>query len=286
MARRVAAFLDVLGFKQLVKHVPHEELVVLYKALMDTVYEHTTLTSYPDDHRKWDEDPYYDEHEVKQLRFVKMMIASDSIVLFSDDDGSDGARRVLSAVKRLLVAGFRLGTPLRGAVTVGDLDLVEGTDVAESSTRNAWALGLVGAGLVRAYELEGGFAWSGAVIEPDLVEQLANDIMGTAGDGGTMSALDLMCVTGQVTNAEELLGRVVQGDDTAAHRCVWVVNWPDHLIDGQPALTEQLVYESFESHGRGALTDRVQDKRRHTLEYWAEVKSRRGQRPALAPERR
>src|ERR1700719_210244 len=188
MTRRALAFLDVLGFRQLVTRVPHDDLLVLYKELLDAGYAHTTRTRFPDDHRKWDEEPVYYDDEIKQVRFIDVMMASDSIVVLSENDDWREVADVVSAVSRLLIAGFQLGMPLRGAITIGDLDLVDGTDLAERGPRVAKALGLVGAGLVRAYELESRFEWSGAVFDAALVDSMEQSVIATAGDGGTMSA--------------------------------------------------------------------------------------------------
>lgn len=266
MAQRIVAFLDVLGFKELVECIPHEELIKLYRELLAAGYAHTTVPSFPDDHRNWDEEPVYHDHEVKQQRFVNVVMASDSIIVFSDHECETG--NVVSAVRRLLRAGFRLGLPLRGAIAFGDLDIVDATDIAEPSKQVANALGLVGAGLVRAYTLESKLAWSGAVLHPELVEYLENKVLATPGDGSTWSAWDSVRSNPMVTRTNAPLKHVENGKETITHQCLWAVKWPNLFRGEEPPLTESQVSEAFKSHGRDEIDDRVQAKREHTLEFW------------------
>src|SRR5271157_4947777 len=125
MRLRVVAFLDVLGFEQLVESVRQQELIDLYRQLQEVVCEHTTSSVFRDDARKYDEDPLYSPDEVSQAPFVNFLMASDSIVLYSPHGGSEDAKAVIAAVTRLLIAGYRLGMPLRGAITAGEIDVVQ-----------------------------------------------------------------------------------------------------------------------------------------------------------------
>jgi hypothetical protein len=172
------------------------KLVGLYAELLKAGYSHTTARSHPDDERKWDEDPVYHDREVQHHRFVHLMMANDSIFLYSESNGWEDASSVVASATRLMIAGFRLGMPLRGAIALGDLDIVDGDfDTATPSRWTAKSLGLVGLGLVRAAELEALFEWSGVMLSTDLIQHLEQALLGVAGDGGILSAWDVISMT-------------------------------------------------------------------------------------------
>ncbi len=259
MSRRVVAFLDVLGFSQLVERVSQEQLVALYQKLLEAANKHTALAIYPDDHRKWDEEPVFREDEVTHVAYVNLMIASDSIVVFSYNDQPFEAGRVVTAVSELLIAGFELGLPLRGAITVGELDVVRADDLVAPETRPAPSVGLVGAALVTAVRMEGLFDWSGAVIDQALVDWLQGDVQTQFEDGDWTSWDTLKQV--DVTSARVPLKNLGQEER-------WVVSWATRaFLMGR--LTENDVRSAFESYGRDASATSVQAKRRNTLDFWS-----------------
>lgn len=59
MARRVVAFVDVLGFKALVENVPQHMLVEIYQELQSAARLETTRPVFPEDYRRFHEDPHY-----------------------------------------------------------------------------------------------------------------------------------------------------------------------------------------------------------------------------------
>jgi hypothetical protein len=62
---------------------------------MASTYVNTTLTATPDDHRKWETEAHFAPWEQKQNRYVHVMMASDSIVLFSSGTASHEANSVM-----------------------------------------------------------------------------------------------------------------------------------------------------------------------------------------------
>jgi hypothetical protein len=278
MSRRVVAFLDVLGFSQLVERVSQDQLVALYQELMAAANKHTALAVYPDDQRKWEEEPVFREDEVSHVAYVHMVIASDSIVVFSYSDQPFEAGRVVTAVNELLIAGFGLGLPLRGAITVGELDIVHADDVVAPGTRLVPSVGLVGAALVTAVRMEGLFEWSGAVIDQTLVDWLQGDVQMQFEDGD-WTAWDMLTQV-DVTSARVPRKDLGQGAPARRRRRFlrrrarpsyeerWVVSWPTRaFLTGK--LTENDIREAFESYGRDASANSVQAKRRNTLEFWS-----------------
>jgi hypothetical protein len=260
MTERVVAFLDVLGFSNQVRSQPQEQLVETYRALISAAYENTTITSVPEDQRKLDNEAFYHPWEEKKTRYVHMMMGSDSIIVFSDDASRHGAGAVLGSVYRLLRASFRLGMPLRGGMSIGALDVVEGDDVAEPGSWTAMVGGLVGLGLVKAHDLERHFQWSGVVIAPAVRDLLSSELREVLGD--QFEGFDAASVIPFVA------------DYAAPHKHLaetisrWVVDWPTEIDDGLPPLTREQVCSSFESHGRSIVEDAPRAKSENTLAFW------------------
>jgi hypothetical protein len=93
--------------------------------------------------------------EISWQRVTNIVMASDSIVVYSGGDTHLEALAVTAAVRRLIVAGFRSGIALRCALAIGELDELDIEGIATGGDHwTARFSGLIGLGLVRAYELE------------------------------------------------------------------------------------------------------------------------------------
>ncbi|MCW2952768.1 MAG: hypothetical protein JWQ48_1938 [Conexibacter sp.] len=264
--RRIVAFLDVLGFKQLVRAVPHADLVTLYRELQMAAHEGTSTRVYPEDHRRFDSDPHYEEHEIGLRRTVNVVMASDSIVVFSSGEGYEDARSVLTAVRVLLTAGLSRGLPLRGGVAVGELDLIATpqADAADGGLIGRFG-GLVGLGLVRAYETEATCQWSGAVLHDELVAHLEGEEVDTAEDGtftGWMGVRASRLVVPTMAPVKQRHGKT-----TVVPEQRWAVAWPLFVGGIYPELSEGQVAAAFTSYGRSDLMPGVVEKRTATLAF-------------------
>jgi hypothetical protein len=265
VARRIVAFLDVLGFSSLVQTVAHDELVSIYSQLLTAAHQNTAESVFPDDHRKWDEDPFYAPEEIQTRRRANLVIASDSIIVYSNDvtgppEDAETSRRqlnatlsVLAAVRGLLGAGFQNGLALRGGLAIGDLDEVGlAPDTVNPGNWTARFDGLVGMGLVIAYGLEGVCNWSGVILSDELVDWLDSVVLSRHEDGN-MSLLGL-CVTAGllVQTRAPVKTRDANGQVTVTPEMRWAINWPwlhDH-IDWN--LREEQVVDAFTSFQRAA----------------------------------
>lgn len=146
MKNRFVGFFDILGFKNLVEKNSHEKLVEIYKdVLIDTVAEIRRLGF--EIHKN-------EENALKSLESIKQFIISDSIILIQDDCTHRGLFFITLQAKVLLQIAMDEGIPLRGAISVGPVTILEdfGTTI-------------IGQGLVNAYSLESMQNWSGAIID-------------------------------------------------------------------------------------------------------------------------
>ncbi len=141
------AFLDVLGFKELVFYNPHETLVVLYKEILSN-----SVNFLSDDKPENIIDP--DK--------VNLLNISDSIVLWTKNSNEDSFNNLVNAVQFLLQICMSLGLPLRGAIVKEKITVLEGKN----------AISIIGRGLVNAYLEEGKQQWSGCTVEDNIIEYL------------------------------------------------------------------------------------------------------------------
>lgn len=140
------AFFDVLGFKNLVDKNSHETLMNIYEgALYDTVVQisQTGIDLYKDD-----------STAVKSLENIKKYIISDSIILIQNDFSHRGFFFLILQCRVLLTVCMNEGIPLRGAISLGPVSILENFGTT-----------IVGKGLTNAYMLESIQNWSGAIID-------------------------------------------------------------------------------------------------------------------------
>lgn len=140
------AFFDVLGFKNLVEKNSHKTLMKIYEgALCDTVFQINRTGI--DLHKN-------DETAVKSLENIKQYVISDSIILIQNDFSHRGFFFLVLQCKVLLTVAINEGIPLRGAISVGPVSILENFGTT-----------IVGKGLTNAYMLESIQNWSGAIID-------------------------------------------------------------------------------------------------------------------------
>jgi hypothetical protein len=264
MAERFLAFLDVLGFSDQVRAQSQDQLHAAYKRLLESTYVNTTLTQVPEDRRKWEgAEAYFEPWEEKQPRYVHMMMLSDSIVLFSTGTAPLESTSVIGSTYRLVRESFRLGMPLRGALVQGELDLVDAEDIADPGNWLAVVGGLVGLGLVEAYELERSVEWAGALVDGPVAWSFANHLREhVKGDPEAKAAI--------TPGVSPFLVETFPPFKDAKREQAWVLDWTSQLDDGRPELTRQRVDAAFQSHGRTLDDARARRKRDNTLAFWDE----------------
>lgn len=262
MAQRFVAFLDVLGFKSIVERISQTELLDAYRQLQEAARRQTARPRFPDDQRRFDADAHYAFEEIAWSRVVNVVVASDSVVVYSQSDSREDFSAVSAGVRGLLVEGFRQGLPLRGAICLGELDEIDiADDVINSGEWTGRFSGLVGLGLTKAYGLEGDSTWSGAVLEDRVVDHLAASNVAIHHDG-PLTELLAAC-SGHMLLQTEVPWKVSKEHASPA----WVVHWPFLAGVAGRELTREQVRDSFSSFGR-ILDDRSKRKRDETLAFF------------------
>lgn len=164
MKEKYVAYLDILGFKDLVYNNHHERIYELYNKVYTEVFTHALVGGQLEVVSKEGKNSFtYDAKSID----VNSLIVSDSLILWSNDASVDSFVRMIVTVKFVLNYFFKTGVPLRGAIVKGYLDKI--TKTIESRKDNSVTT-LIGSGLVDAYTLEGTQDWSGCLIDKHCVD--------------------------------------------------------------------------------------------------------------------
>lgn len=166
------AFLDVLGFKDLVHNNDKDKLYEIYQNFVsvskDGVTKDSIITG-------WDEET---KRQIAENP-ISAKIVSDSIIIWTKDGTLTDLLRLVDIVKLLLFQACVAGLPLRGAISKGDVMELK-SNIEE---KHFYADAIFGTGIVNAYELEGLAAWSGCIIDDECATQLFEEFENEQGFG-------------------------------------------------------------------------------------------------------
>lgn len=249
--KRYFAFLDILGFRELVRNNNHSVLIELYKRIVN--YQVEFYSKYSAEKAESEKKRLREYYDPTGLRLVNI---SDSIMLWTDNSKLSSLYEIVSAVKMIMSISMSAGIPLRGAIVKGDVEIFE----------NEQSLSMVGRGLVDAYEMESIQQWSGCVIEESIFKWL-NSINRVVANKKTNISLE---------KADWLVRRhsvpFKKGKEEFT-RDLFAVNWAEGSNQ-----TEEDIRNSFSMHNKRAkenknVTESIERKIENTLEFWRQHKS-------------
>lgn len=142
------AFLDILGFKEMVLNNSHSELEVIFEKTINQTLEFINKTSIK---------AYSKINSSSKTNFL---MVSDSIIIWSDDDTKESFLGVVTATTYLTTLFMVNGVPLRGGISFGNI----------TAYKNRDNLNIFGDSIVNAYELERNQQWSGVIIDHKCLE--------------------------------------------------------------------------------------------------------------------
>ncbi len=244
--KRYFAFLDILGFRELVKNNNHSVLTELYKRLVN--YQVEFYSQFSEIEVKAKKKRLKEYYEPTGLRLVNI---SDSIMLWTDNTKLNSLYEIVSAVKMIMSTSMSAGIPLRGAIVKGDVEIFE----KEKS------LSVVGLGLVEAYEMEGKQNWSGCIIDERIFIWL-NSINRVVLNKKTNISIE---------KADWLIRKhpvpfKIKGEEST--RELFTVNWAEGSTK-----SEREIRDSFSMHNKrqkesDAVKASIEKKIENTIEYW------------------
>jgi len=232
------ALLDVLGFRDLVSDNCHADLTELYDRLFCRLPE-LAITKGRVAFKRGMFRP-----DMSQAR-VNFMTVSDSVVFWTEKEGLSELEEIVRVVRIIMDDAFRAGIPLRGAISLGPLSYRSYS--LESPVENS-VTSLFGRGLVRAYEMGTGQAWSGCAIDPCCVEEI---------EGELLSLMD-----------NEMVPLVVRADvpyKSGKIKSELVINWMRGLTYYP---SEEFIKKCFLQHGKSVCGVPVKEMVANTIEFW------------------
>lgn len=184
------AYLDILGFKNLVKRTTFEQL----KGIVDDFT--VGFAKAVDESRSIETNKGKIDARIKLGESIKVRIVSDSIYVWTEnEDRLKQFEDLLHIVNAMLASGFVQGLPLRGVVTYGELfsgEVKMPEDIPfDFSFGNGSAV--YGRAVVEAYELEGQMEWSGAILTPRAWAKVVGEFESSEGAGRIMRACSVKC---------------------------------------------------------------------------------------------
>jgi hypothetical protein len=165
MDKKFVCFLDILGFKDIVNKNSHEDVVNLFNK-----FKSILIFSLPDSMNELEENFVQPDYENIKTNSI---VLSDSILIWTKDDSINSFYDLLQKVSRVLKGAFYEGFPLRGSIAHESFSF-EKTNLPTNS-HNEYQM-LVGKALVRAYESEKIFEWSGCVIDESCKQALESEV--------------------------------------------------------------------------------------------------------------
>lgn len=261
-----AAFLDLLGFKDLVSNNNHTKLERVYESFQLIIEQALAGGAVVPSVRDGREIVTPDLMQTK----VHSLIISDSVLFWTDNASNRALVDILAVIWRLTSTSFFVGLPLRGAIALGHL-------TARFSQANAptqvVTTTVFGEAFVRAYELQGQQEWAGAIVDPRCLARF--DAIAQAATNGGASEI---AKSDWLVKAGLLLPYKVPGKGTVSEEGKettpepsWVINWPRAAQSGVSAET---VRKAFAMHGKRVDHAGVQAKIDHTLAFLAHASGR------------
>lgn len=253
------AFMDILGFKQLVERTTHENLHRLYS---DIFIANAAMAVSNGAYKVVEE--FSAKYAIPDLSKAKVscMVVSDSVLLHTTDDSMTSFIDICSVVGKLMVSGIYTGLPMRGAISLGTLSVFN--QVAEGSEFGIH--GLVGLPLVRAYEEESTYEWAGCVIEQQCINHYIEKSNQFRSKVPTLATMEQLLTAGILVEYAAPLKGEKEVDRYA-------INWPRHNMSD---ISSETVRKSFSMHGKSVEPESVQRKISNTLRFLKYSQSKQG----------
>jgi hypothetical protein len=246
----IVAFLDILGFKELVEKNDHKSLTGIYTTLVGI-----NLAGLSGNNIKKDVSggSKIDTQKIS----VNARMISDSIVLWTEDNSISSFIQIITAVRTLLKNSLVIGLPFRGAISHGEVGGITSKPITPFFKCDA----LFGKGIVNAYSLEGGQDWMGCIID-DTCFSLYNEIKVDV-EGNALLIPDFLTHIGYSIRYDV---PIKNGKTYNAY----VINW----VSGNPdTYTEAYIRSKFAEKNKDISSIQVQTKIENTITFVNYIKN-------------
>jgi len=237
--KKFIVFLDILGFKDLVKNNTHGVLLDIFKKFL--FLNQYKLANGQINQSASSQDELFNTDISK----VHLISISDSIVLYSNDDSIDSFINIVNAASTLLNVGLKEGLPLRGGISCGEFSAILKEPINQKFDFSRQLL--LGKALIDAYELESLQDWSGCVIQEECISNFTS----------TEEKAKLNFI---INNHIIKKYNVPLKEE---HKEFNVVNWINDT-----SFTEQIIRDAFSKHNKNSNTVSVQSKIQNTIDFF------------------
>jgi hypothetical protein len=242
MQMKFIAYLDILGFKQLVESNSLEQLKEIYNEFLTGALKET-MDNLASQIKTYTRDGW--PNFVPETRII-----SDSIIVWNKNDSWEGFSGLLILVRNMCALALTYGIPLRGAIVMGELE--ELLVPVKDSTASI----LLGNGITKAFELEKRQKMMGCIVSPEVIgyidfllkKQFGTDIETAFKDGHQMFRYS-----------------VPMGDTKTEYYCVNWVSSAGTAFSEHSA--EYIVKDAFAQHKKSIEPFDVQTKIRNTVDF-------------------
>ena len=187
------AFLDILGFKDIIENNSIDDVYNLYSFFLGFDIQELTRS--------------FSTGGVDGI--LNYLFLSDSIIIYTPDDSHLSFVSITLITEYILKTSLKSGFPLRGVIANGNLKKI----IKQGVSFNANVL--LGNSIVEAYKIEKQFDWSGCVISPNLIDYIYTS--------NNNKAIDfLSCPLFELYNVPKKSG---------VHKQYHVINWASNKLN-------------------------------------------------------
>lgn len=242
------AFIDILGFKELIEKKSHAELIEIYNrgfALSNQISSSKNNYVEYEINGEFKSVPDISKSEINSFLF------SDSIVYWTNNTTKHCFEQLLIVLKNTFQISLLNGLPLRAAISVGELSF---TNYAPSNENNVFIQNcIVGKGLSETYVLESKQNWSGCLISDKCINFIEENQMED--------------ILEKYKSTNDLIEYDVPMKDK--NQKFLVLNW----IYGFSNMTEDKIKDLFAKHDKDITNSEVEMKINNTIKFYQHIKN-------------
>lgn len=242
---KLVAFLDILGFSDLVKNNSLEELSNIYN-IFERGYKHAVTFN------RFTQTPSGILPDFSDCHIEAIQI-SDSIIVWTKDDSMRSYFDLIMIVRELLGHGMYSGLPLRACIDYGEFKHGFEIHVAGISTNTFF-----GKAIMTSYQKCQSQSWSGGFMTKEAIDAYS-----------AINSSEVNKRIRELTNIESLQNRhfikifpVPFNSVPQEEYCINWVNWQN------PKKTYDNLIKAFNKFNKGTSDPRVQKIIGNTVEFW------------------
>jgi hypothetical protein len=242
---KLVAFLDILGFSEIVKHNSFEELEEIYKVFNRGYTSGVTRNKFIKKGSQFFKD--FNDSNIQAIQI------SDSIILWTKEDTIKSYYDLILIVHELLGNGIFSGLPLRACIDYGEF----GNNINFHSN-NISTNTFYGKAIITSHQQCESQSWSGGFITKRGVEAYSK-MCSSLNDNHLRSLTDIKSL-----EQDHFLKKFIVPfrNEKSEEYCINWVRWQD------PKITLDNLIKSFGKHNKPTSCVRVKEIIQNTIEFW------------------